>query len=297
MIELQNRDLVCTIVPELGAAVTRLAVVRKGRTYDVLAPAPQGATDPRQMSLAHIAPFGGPVRNNTFKWDSRPYFVEPNFADEPLFRNGVAWQNAWTGKKDGKYSATLKYVHKKQPGWPFDFSLVVVYDLEEDHLIVTYELQNETRQGTCPIGLGTTLRLPRVPKMLLSAGVGTIWTNDEQGVPRLSADVPFNLDLKEGLSLDGFETPERWYADWTGKATLDYADSRLSTMIKGDGEMKFLGIAAGKHEDYLRLSTLSHVPGALDIKGYDEDQTGLRTLGPGDGFGAQLKVDVDLSVL
>lgn len=296
MIELQNKALSCVIAPELGAAVMRLDVVKKGATYHVLRPTPDGSTDPREFALAHLAPIGGPVRHNKFKWDGKEKLLTPNLPDVALFTNGVAWQRPWEGKKDGRFSATLKYTHKNQPGWPFDFSIIAVFDLEEDHLIITYELANEGKQGICPVGVGSSMLLPKAKNTLISAGINTLWHMDENNVPTTMGEVPFNLDLKEGLTLDAVDTPQRWYSGWTGKASIDYAESRLSTMVKSEGDMPHLGFECHKSNDYFRLTALSHIPGALDMKGYDEDETGLLVIGPGETITAKIKVDVDLGM-
>ena len=293
VIELVNRNLSCTIVPDLGGAITRLDIVRRGNVVNVLHPTPAGTTDPRQLSLTHIAPIGGPVRKNTFKWEGKPRTLEPNFPDEPLYRNGIAWQRPWLGKKDGKFSATLRYMHKHAPGWPFDFSLTAVFDLEEDHLVITYELANESRQGMAPIGFGTSILLPKSRNSSLSAGVSSLWHVDEQGVPTTTGEVPFDLDLKEGLQLPLLETRERWFAGWTGKSVLDYADSRISTTFKADDPLEHFGLECHKDDPFVRMTALSHVPGMMDIRGHDEDETGYRVLGPGDCLSAQVKLDID----
>lgn len=273
----------------------RLDILKRGISIPVLVPTPEGATDPRLFALAHIAPVCGPVRHNQFKLDAKPKELQPNFPDEPLYRNGIAWQRPWTGKKDGKYAATCTYVHKQAEGWPFDFSIRAVFDLEEDNLTITYELNNDSKQTTYPIGFGSTMRIPKVPKILLSAGVSTIWLNDANGVPLTNGEVPFNLDLKEGLELLGVDTPERWFSGWVGKASLDYAESKLSLTLKSSDPLLHLGFGCGKADDYLRMSILSHVPGVLDMRGYDEDETGLKVLGPGESISGQIKIDVDLA--
>jgi aldose 1-epimerase len=295
-IELVNRNLSCIIAPHLGGAVMRLDVVKRGSVINVLRPTPEGATDPREFALIHMAPMGGAVRDNTFKWDGKPKTLEPNLPDFPFFYNGVAWQRPWTGKKDGKYSATLKYMHKQAPGWPFDFSATAVFDLEEDNLAITYEMANESKQGTYPIGFGSSFLLPRQKNILLSAGVSSIWTTDSHGVPVTLTEVPYELDIKEGLQLNGVDTPERWFTGWTGKASIDYAESKLSVTVKAGDPLSWLGLACRKSDDFLRLTTLSHVPGVLDIRGHDEEETGWRVLGPGESISGQVKIDVDLNM-
>lgn len=274
-------------------------VVRKGANYNILAPTPPEllvpGADPRLFSLAHVMPIGGPVRNNKFKLDGKEKLLTPNLPDLPLFTNGTAWQQPWTGKKDGKSSATCRYKHKANAFWPFDFSVIAVFDLEEDQLIITYEINNDSRSGIMPYGYGATMRLPKMRNTLISAGVSSIWHNDANGVPDSQHEIPFNLDLKEGLKLDGIDTPERYYSGWIGKTSIDYAESRLSLTLKADSDFGFLGFACGKDDSFFRLTSLTHVPGMLDMKGYDEDDTGYKVLGAGESISSVLKVDVDLS--
>jgi len=296
VIELQNRNLSCVIAPELGAAVLRLDIIKRGVSLPVLTPTPAGCLDPQQFAVYHIAPVGGAVRGNSFKWDGKPRTLEPNVTGLPFFTNGVAWQRPWVGKKDGKYSVTCTYMHKQAPGWPFDFSVRAVFDLEEDNLAITYELANESKQGILPIGFGASLRIPKPKNVLISAGVSSLWQVDANNIPTHMGEVPFHLDLKEGLQLNAIDTPERWYNGWTGKASLDYVESKISTTIKTQDPLRYLGFACSKADDFLRLTALSHVPGMLDLKGYDEDETGLRMLGPGESISSQIKIDVDASL-
>lgn len=299
VIELQNKNLVCTIVPECGAAVTSLAMVKRGVTHDILMPTPPelitpGHFDPRLFGLTHLAPWGGVVRKNTFKWNGKPRTIAPNFPDVPFFTNGVAWQSAWTGKKDGRYSATCRLVHKANEAWPFDFTLTAVFDLEEDNLAISYELSNEGRQATMPTGLGARLRFPRKRNTLLSAGVSSIWLEDENHIPTTMGEVPFDVDLKEGVKLDSVNTNERWFSGWSKRLSIDYAESKLSVMVKADDEFAHLGFACSGHDDFITLTPMTHVSGALDIRGHDEDETGFREIGPGESFETKFKIDVDL---
>ncbi len=299
-LEIQNKHLVCVIVPECGAAVTSLALVKKSVTTNILVPTPPelvipGAFDPRLFSLTHIAPWGGAIRNNTFKWNGKPRTVTPNLPDVPLFTHGIGWLSAWTGKKDGRHSASCRLNHKANEIWPFDFTLTTVFDLEEDNLVISYELTNESRSGTMPTGLGTRMRLPRGRNTLLSAGISSLWLEDENYVPLTMGEVPFNIDLKEGIKLDAVNTRERWFNGWTRRLSIDYAESRMSVTIKADDEMRHLGFSCSGNNHHFTLTPMTHVPGAMDIRGYDEDETGFREIGPGESFETKIKIDVELA--
>lgn len=299
VIELQNKNLCCTIVPECGAAVTSLALVKKGVTTNILVPTPPeliipGAFDPRKFSLTHMAPWGGTIRNNAYKWNGKPRTIAPNLPDEAFFRNGLAWQSAWTGKKDGRYAATCRLTHKANDVWPFDFTLTAIFDLEEDNLSISYELANDGRMGTMPAGLGTRMRLPRGRRTLLSGGVSSIWIEDDNRVPTTMGEVPFNIDLKEGVELDKVDTRLRWFSGWTRRMSIDYAESKLSVMIKADDELRHLGFSCKGDDSHITLTPMTHVSGAMDIRGHDEDETGFREIGPGECFETKIKIDVEM---
>lgn len=301
LIELQNRNLSCAIAPDCGAAVMRLDIVRKGVVHHVLRPtAPElisPETDPRLFALTHMIPLCGPVRGNQFKWDGKPKELAPNLPDTPLFTNGIGWQSKWAGKKDGKYSATCRMHHKANAVWPFEFAANIIFDLEEDNLAITYEITNEGKMGLMPVGFGADIALPRHPKTMLSAGVSSIWHVDEQGVPTTLGEVPFNLDIKEGIVLDSFKTERPlWYQGWSQKASIDYALTRLSTMIKTDSILEHLGCHVPKDKDFFHLSVMSHAAGVLSMQNGDEGETGFRVLGPGEGITGRLKIDVDLNL-
>ncbi len=297
--ELQNRGLSCAIVPEFGASLIRLDFVKRDKVYNVLQPTPLEALvpgcDPRLFSLAHVMPIGGPIRQNKFRWEGKDKLLTPNVPGLPLFYNGVAWQGKWQGKRDGKTAVTLTFKHNATEVWPFPFTATVIYDLEEDNLAITYEIDAQIKQGVMPIGFGATMLLPKSRNAMLSSAASSIWQKDAEGVPTTMTDPPFNLDMKEGLKLDAIDTEERWFSGWLGKASIDYADSKLSTMVKTYGEFKHLGVASHKADPFLRLTPLTHVPGFLDIKGFDEDETGYQVLGPGDSTSAKFKIDVDVS--
>lgn len=105
-IELVNRGLSCTIVPEFGASVVRLDFTKRGETYQILSPTPAEllvpGMDPRLLALTHIAPIGGPVRHNKFKLDGKEMLLQANLPDKPFFTNGLVWQRPWTGKNRAK---------------------------------------------------------------------------------------------------------------------------------------------------------------------------------------------------
>ena len=300
-IELQNRTMRCVIAPEFGGSVVRLDVVRKGSVIPLLAPTPEEALvaghDPRLFSLAPIAPIGGRVRKNGFKWEGKFLELQPNLADEPLFINGIVWQRPWQGKKDSKNAATLRYLHKNQAGWPFDFSVTAVFDLYEDNLEITYEIANESQRGDIPFGFGATMRIPCSPQTLLTARVDEIWAEDDARVPVKLKELPFNLDLKDGFILGAVETPhERWFSNWGGRAAVDYVENKLSLMVRAEHPLAFLGFDHQKGSDFFRLSALSHAPGMMDMVGMDEDDTGFRVLGPGESCSTKIRVDIDLNL-
>jgi len=299
-IELQNRGLTCTIVPGFGASVTRLDFEKRSKTYHVLQPtAPEALVpgcDPRLFSLAHVMPVGGPIRHNKFRWEGKDKLLQPNIPGIPTFYNGNAWQRPWEGKKEGKNAATCRFTHKADDVWPFSYSVVAIFDLEEDNLSVTYEVASEMKQGVMPLGFGSTMLFPKPHGTSISSSVSSMWHQDDELVPTTNGDAPFNLDLKEGLQLDALDTHERWYSGWVGKASIDYTESKLSVMVKAYGEYPHLGFESHKNQNTFRLTALTHVPGILDLKGYDEDETGYQVLGPGESTSAKLKVDVDLSL-
>jgi len=272
-------------------------MTRKGIAHNVLQPTfANDLTEfnPRGFALTHIAPIGGRIRGNQFKWNSKPYNLQPNFANEALFRNGIAWQHAWVGKKDSRYAATLVYKHSKQPDWPFDFTLRAVFDLEEDNLNIAYEISNDARTGTMPWGIGTEMRFPKQPGTMLTANVKQMWRMDGDGIPTDPDELSFDLNLKEGLMVENLDA-RRWFSGWSGKAIVDHTKSQSSITIKGT-DMGFLGMSSQPENPYFRVMTLTHIPGVLDIKAYDEDETGLGILGPGESATASVKIDVDMGL-
>jgi len=298
VIELKNKNLSCRIAPALGGAVLGLDMTRKGEIYHVLQPTPEAALtggDTRAFSLTHCLPFGGPLRGNTLKWDTKVYPLQPALPGLPIVEDGIGWARPWVGKKDGKFSISLKLVHKADETWPFDFVATIVYDLEEDNLVVSYEISYEGRNGTMPIGLGTRLRFPQRRDTVLTANVRTVWAMDAGGVPLTAKEIPFNLALKEGQDLQKL-VAAHWFSDWTGKAMIDYATTKMSIAVKGQEGFTHIGAFSNPDGEVFTLFPLTHVPGMTDIKGHDEDETGLRWLGPGESFAAQLKVDVDMSL-
>lgn len=300
LIELQNRNLSCAIAPELGAAVMRLDIVRRGTVHHILRPTPPEAivagADPRQFSLVHLAPICGRVRKNAFKWEGKLKELQPNLEGQPLFTHGVAWQRPWVGKRTSKDAATFTYMHKSAAGWPFDFSITAIFDLEEDNLAITYEITNEGRTGIMPVGFGADMILPRLPHTLFTAGVSSLWHTDAEGVPTHLIEIPFNVDVKEGLTLESLKVNKPlWYQGWSRKASIDYSN-RISVMVKTDGYLEHLGLYAPHDKDHFRLAVMSHAPGVLDMTGQDENDTGFRVLGPGESISSQYKIDIDLNL-
>ena len=278
LIELRNKNLVCVINPAKGGAITRLEIEKKGRVYPILG-----------GPLFILAPIMGKIRNNAFKWEGKPYTSDLDYRDGPS-RLGM-----WEGKRDNRSAATLRFKHTGNAYWPFSFSLHTVVDVDEDNITLTTELTNEERSGTMPAGLGARLTLPRPPRTHVMGGVSSLWAEDEGGIPTLPGEVTFNLDLKEGLTLDGLEA-SRWFSGWTGKAVIEYPETKHALSIKAEDGYGFIAINTTPRRANFELTLSTHIAGMLDIKGPDEDELGLLRLGPGESILRSFKIDVDLGV-
>ena len=157
LVNLQTGEYV-TILPNLGATVRELVLRHNNKLYSLLeAPrSVQGIIENKHYHGAKLAPFPGRIAGAAYQFEGKTYNLRANTADRLSAIHGSIFDKPFrlvkTIVKNRSASVLLDYFHSgKTKGYPFRFSLRVIYTLTDGAFACTTEIRNIDRKPL-PIG-------------------------------------------------------------------------------------------------------------------------------------------------
>lgn len=250
MIALRAGDAEAAILPEHGAAFTRLAW--QGR--DLLRPVPQGADPNRGFHGSFLmAPWtnrldGGRIRANGIVHRMPINRPEEDTAIHGFLRD-IAWEIA-----DSTSKRLVLACRFDRP--PFNGRAELIIRLAPDHLALSIMLTNGSN-SPMPMGFGWHPYFPRPPGARFSAAARIAFGRDARNLPvapRASAGLHGADGALEGL--DGH------FAGWDGTARIDWPDGHGVILRAAGAWASNLHVFAPRGGSALAVEPVSHAPDA-----------------------------------
>jgi aldose 1-epimerase len=275
-LELRAGELRLTLLPHLGGAITGLW---RGELPVLRSPDPSTIATARDAGCFVLAPFSNRLGFGRFRWHGQDHRVEANAPESPHPLHGVAWTRAWDVVGAGAADAQLRYVHRADASWPFDFSItqriVLSATALEHHLVVT-----NTDRVPQPVGFGWHPYFAKRSRSRLHIELAERWENDANHLPtRKVAQPGIDGDVAH-LAFD------HCFEGWRGAARI--RDEKLS--LKLTSSLPYLVVYTPEQRDWFCVEPVSHVNNAIHMA--EPAAHGLRSLEPGATTDAWMKLEV-----
>lgn len=281
-------SLECTLCPQRGGGVARLAWHGPNGAVDLLRPASDWALrhgSAIDMGCFPLVPFSNRIAGGQFTFDGRRTQLPLDGDGNPHAIHGHGWRSAWTVEDASE--AALRMVYRHTPGgWPWRYRATQTVVLEEDGFSLTLSLVNEDDRPM-PAGIGLHPYFPKPPGTRLTARVASVWLNGPTILPAERAAVPPRWAFADGIVMDR-TVLDNGFTGWDGQAALDWPTLGLRLSIEAEGPFGHLIVYAPPDEDYLCVEPASHMTDAINRP--EEPDAGLRRLEPGEALSGTLRL-------
>lgn len=272
MIILKNKNLEIQINSDLGAALHYFRFNGK----DVLRPALDNVNSPIQQSLFLMLPYCSYIKDGHFNYFGISRHVPQTAPEFPFPIHGDAWLKKWTVEKQTDTSATLSYIHKKENGFPFNYTAKVCYELEQNQLKITLTIYNPSDLPMpCGMGVHPYFLYPQNAK--LSFPSSHIWYHKNDPIFDRPYPTPSQWNFEKGAVIsEDFDTA---FGGWNGIATISYPYQNLKIDISAQDIFHHLILYAPKNVNYFCLEPVSNTPDAFNLAAYGVIGTGIQSVG------------------
>jgi len=304
----QASGSVARIAPELGFNCFSFQAATAAEPLEVLWSDPEftsGQTKPARSGIPILFPFAGRIRGTSFAFAGKGYSLEVG-DDFGNAIHGFVLRRAWRiieqspARVVGEFHASVDDAALLD-SWPADFRIRASYELSGSSLLSTISICNPDDRPL-PFGLGTHgyFRVPLGSSgdrgaCLISVPVSERWELGPDLLPigrrsavggELARGVPFDQTKFDDV-FDGLKTSAGFCT-----ARIDDPQSGRVLTVKFSDQYRACVVFNPPHREAICIEPYTTIPDAftLQAKGVD---TGLRVLGPGESFEAQIEMRLE----
>ena len=228
------------------------------------------------MACFPLVPFSNRIGGGRFVFQNREVVLATD-PGSPHKIHGHGWSSPWSVEAVTDDALRMAFAHRADD-WPWSYRAAQTVSLDGEGLTVTLDLINDS-DSDMPAGLGLHPYLVRSPGSRVTAGVQSVWENDDTILPCRNRPVPAALDFSQGVTMDNVAL-DNCFTGWNGSATLDRPRERLRLTMLADGPVGHLIVYAPPGEPYLCLEPVTHMTDALNRP--QEPGAGVIALPPGE---------------
>jgi aldose 1-epimerase len=287
LLTLRAGQLVLELAPEVGGSIAALYSERDGSRFDWLRPATAEALekrDPEGMASFPLVPFCNRIRNGRAVFEGRDIAMPPNRGKSPHTIHGVGWKLPWTVQESGSTQATLA-LDCSASIWPYRFHARQRFELVEDRLYVTMEVQNRDTV-TMPLGVGHHPYLPHRTGTFLQTEVAQMWTGDDEVMPVALEKTPVVDQLRRGVLLADVVADNN-FTGWNRRAHVTWPGagrhgSDASLKLTAVSPLDYFVLYSPRGADHFCIEPVSNCTDWLNLHDYPQSAKGGAVLHPGE---------------
>ncbi|XUY29888.1 aldose 1-epimerase (plasmid) [Agrobacterium sp. rho-8.1] len=195
----------------------------------LLREAPRDDAEALESGCYPLVPFGNRVKDNSFRFHGKDYWLQPNTDWDKHYLHGEGWQAVWSVEQQDDATVELAFQHLKSDTTPYEYSARQRFSLRDGALELTLSVTNRGREAL-PFGLGWHPYFPMTPKTTLLAPARKYWTEVDDWLPGEAIDIPTDVDFGVPRSL-----PHRWvnngFEDWCGEAQIAWPERQAQLLL------------------------------------------------------------------
>lgn len=242
-------DLRLALRPDLGGCIAGLWCAG----VPVLRSTPAAQLHSVRTSASYpLVPFSNRIGNAQMHWAGAVYPLTPNFAPEAHAIHGAAWERAWEVVTASDTAATLRYTHLPDTAWPFAFTCVQTFLLDDQGLTLRLAVTNEAAHPA-PVGLGWHPFFVKRPGSQVQFQAAGRWAMGDD-------KLPVHREASSGLhtACDTLDI-DHCFDGWAG--TLHLRDGQCHTQLQSS--QNHLVVFTHPSKDFIAIEPVSHVNNAL----------------------------------
>lgn len=287
VITLRAGQLVLELAPEVGGSIAAMYTQRDGVRFDWLRPASAEALEkrlPEGMASFPLVPFCNRIRNGRAVFEGRNIAMPSNRGKSPHTIHGVGWQLPWTVRDVSDRQATLT-LDCASSIWPYRFHATQRFELFEDRLDVTMEVENRDTV-TMPLGVGHHPYLPHRTGTFLQTEVERMWVGDSEVMPVALEKPPVVDQLRRGVLLAEVVADNN-FTGWSRRAHVTWPGvgrhgSDASLTLTASSPLDYFVLYSPRGEDHFCIEPVSNCTDWLNLRDYPQSAVGGAQLRPGE---------------
>jgi len=244
------------LLPALGGAIAALR--RDGA--DIFRPTPRAARHPLEAACFPLVPYANRIADGRFSFEGERYVIPRNVADQTHPLHGTGWLQPWTVGQSDERSATLRYRHGADDGWPWAHDAEQRIVLSDEGLHVTLSLTN-TGDRAMLFSLGLHPYFTKAGVSRLRFDAERMWLIDDAFLPTEPAPADRLGDWAAGETVERTSLIDNSYEGWSGTATISRDDGDLR--LAGTNT-PFLHVFTPPGEAYFCVEPVTAMPDAFN---------------------------------
>jgi aldose 1-epimerase len=293
---LRAGNLVLELAPEVGGSIAAFYLQQDEGRFDWLRPATAKALkkrDPEGMASFPLVPFCNRIRNGRATFQGREIAMPPNRGASPHTIHGVGWGQSWTVQDIGNWHASLA-LDCSESIWPYRFHARQRFELSEDRLDVTIEVENRDTVPM-PFGLGHHPYLPHYEGTCLQTEVERMWLADDEVMP-VALEKTNTVDLlRRGILLRDVVADNN-FTGWNRTAHVTWLGAapkggNASLTLSAESPLDYFVLYSPAGKPYFCIEPVSNCTDWLNLDGYPQSLVGGAVLLPGQSCSASFSID------
>ena len=288
-------NLVLELAPEAGGSIATFYQLQDGVRFDWLRPATAEALakrEPEGMASFPLVPFCNRIRNGRATFQNREIAMPPNRGGSPHTIHGVGWKQPWRVLSFGSRHAALA-LDCTASIWPYRFYAVQKFELSEDRLNVTMEVENRDT-APMPLGLGHHPYLPHREGTVLQTEVAHMWVADGEVMPIALEKTATVERLRRGVLLREVVADNN-FTGWNRHAHVIWPGagrhgSDAGLTLTADSPLDYFVLYSPREEPYFCIEPVSNCTDWLNLGDYPQSVIGGQVLLPGQSCSARFSI-------
>jgi aldose 1-epimerase len=289
---LKNEHWDLSVLPELGACCGHMKTWHQSAWHNVLRPMPGLESDPFESGAFAMLPYVNRIYGGRLNAQGTVLTLPCNRPRVPHPVHGVGWMHAWRVSKTSAHSIQLQLDHQAHANWPYDFSAIQTWSLQESSLRWDISLTHQG-MGSMPAGIGFHPFLSIDTDSTLELNAKNFLSPDAKQAPQVWQDVDASDDQKpvhQG-SVAAMEI-NHCFAGWAESASLAHASRGFTVKLQASADLPFVSLYRPNGASWLCIEPATHANGAFSVQDQPLRRLGARYLQTQESLHAQLTISI-----